>query len=175
MSEFREMRRKRQLLPEEESVAILQKSTSGTLALLGDNDYPYAVPISYVYQAGRLYFHSAMEGHKIDAIRKCSKASFCIIDQDDVRPEKYTTYFRSVIAFGRIHIVEDETEQLAMARMLGNRYNPNHDEDLQKEIESGLSHMLVIRFDIEHLTGKEAIELMKSRHERNNIVRKKDC
>ena len=161
MSEFRAMRRKRQQLSEEESVAILKKATAGTLALLGDNDYPYAVPLSYVYQEGRIYFHSALSGHKVDAIRKCDKASFCVIEQDDVQPEKYTTFFRSVIAFGRIHIIEDDHEKLETARMLGNRYNPNHDEALQKEIEGGLSRMLMIRFDIEHLTGKEAIELMK--------------
>ena len=87
-----------------------------------------------------------------------------------------TTFFRSVIAFGRIHIIEDEGgthdvdniargyhEKLEAARMLGNRYNPNQDEALQKEIESGLSRMLAIRFDIEHLTGKEAIELVRGR------------
>ena len=142
--EFREMRRKRQQLAEEESIAILEKATTGTLALLGDNDYPYAVPISYVYHDGKLYFHSALTGHKVDAIRKCDKASFCVIEKDDVQPEKYTTFFRSVIAFG-----------------LGNRYNPNQDEALQKEIESGLSRMLAIRFEIEHLTGKEAIELVR--------------
>ena len=161
MSEFRAMRRKRQQLSEEESVAILKKATAGTLALLGDNDYPYAVPLSYVYQEGRIYFHSALAGHKVDAIRKCDKASFCVIEQDDVQPEKYTTFFRSVIAFGRIHIIEDEHEKLETACMLGNRYNPNHDEALQKEIEGGLSRMLMIRFDIEHLTGKEAIELVR--------------
>ena len=148
MEQFRAMRRLRQQLSEEESISILQKSTAGTLALLGDNDYPYAVPISYVYADGRLYFHSALSGHKVDAIRKCEKASFCVIAQDDVQPEKYTTFFRSVIAFGRIHIIEDEAEKL-------------QEEALQKELENGLSRMLMIRFDIEHLTGKEAIELMK--------------
>ena len=163
MSEFREMRRNRQQLAEEESIAILQKATAGTLALLGDNDYPYAVPISYVYYDGKLYFHSAVTGHKVDAIRNYEKASFCVIDKDEVKPEIYTTFFRSVIAFGRIHIIEDETEKLAIARLLGNRYNPNQDESLRKEIESGLSRMLAIRFDIEHLTGKEAIELVKQR------------
>ena len=176
MMEFREMRRKRQQLAEEESIAILEKATAGTLALLGDNDYPYAVPISYVYHEGKLYFHSALAGHKVDAIRKCDKASFCVIEKDDVQPEKYTTFFRSVIAFGRIHIIEDEGgthdvdnivggyhEKLEAVRMLGNRYNPNHDEALQKEIESGLSRMLAIRFDIEYLTGKEAIELVRGR------------
>ena len=159
--EFRSMRRKRQQLSEEKSIGILQKSTAGTLALLGDNGYPYAVPISYVYADGKLYFHSALSGHKIDAIRNCDKASFCVIDQDEVHPEKYTTYFRSVIAFGRIHIIEDEQEKLATARLLGDRYNPNQEEALQKELEKGLSRMLMIRFDIEHLTGKAAIELIK--------------
>ena len=161
MSEFRAMRRKRQQLTEEKSIGILQKSTAGTLALLGDNGYPYAVPISYVYADGKLYFHSALSGHKIDAIRNSDKASFCVIDQDEVHPEKYTTYFRSVIAFGRIHIIEDEQEKLATARLLGDRYNPNQEEALQKEIEKGLSRMVMIRFDIEHLTGKQAIELVK--------------
>ena len=161
MSDFREMRRKRQQLSEEESISILKKSTAGTLALLGDNGYPYAVPISYVYADGKLYFHSALSGHKVDAIRNCDKASFCVIDKDDVHPEKYTTYFRSVIAFGRIHIIEDDQEKLETARMLGDRYNPNQEKALKMELEKGLSHMVMIRFDIEHLTGKEAIELMK--------------
>lgn len=155
------MRRHRQQLSDEESISILQKATSGTLALLGDGGYPYAVPISYVYDDGKLYFHSAMSGHKVDAIRSCDKASFCVIDQDCVRPAEYTTYFRSVIAFGRIRIVEDKAEKLAIARILGNRYNPNQEEALQKELEHGLARMLAIRFDIEHLTGKEAIELTK--------------
>ena len=134
------MRRKRQQLSNEESIAILEKATAGTLALLGDDSYPYAVPISYVYHDGKLYFHSALAGHKVDAIRKCDKASFCVI--------------------------EDEQEKLETARMLGNRYNPNDEESLQKEIESGFSRMLMIRFDIEHLTGKEAIELVGMRNAR---------
>ena len=161
---FRAMRRSRQQLTQDRALEILQKATSGVLALLGDNDYPYAVPLSYVYSEGKLYFHSAMAGHKIDAISKCDKASFCVIDQDNVQPETYTTHFRSVIAFGRISIVEDEAEKLAAARRLGDKYNPGHDEALQKEIESGLARMLVIRLDIEHLTGKEAIELVRKRN-----------
>lgn len=79
MTWFRDMRRKRQQLSNEESIAILEKATAGTLALLGDDDYPYAVPISYVYHEGKLYFHSALSGHKVDAIRKCEKASFCVM------------------------------------------------------------------------------------------------
>lgn len=158
------MRRKRQQLSDEESYVILQKATSGTLALLGDGGYPYAVPISYVFSEGKLYFHSALSGHKVDAIRGCDRASFCVVAQDDVKPALYTTFFRSVIAFGRIHIVDDEAEKLAAAHLLGNRYNPHQDEALQKELENGLARMLVIRLDIEHLTGKESIELVGQRN-----------
>ena len=161
MAEFREMRRKRQQLSQEESIGILQKATSGTLALLGDDGYPYAVPISYVYSEGKLFFHSALSGHKVDAIRHCDKASFCVIEQDDVQPERYTTFFRSVIAFGRIHLIEDKGEKTDIVRLLGDKYNPHHDDHLHKEIESGISRMIAIRFDIEHLTGKAAIELVK--------------
>ena len=164
--DFREMRRKRQQLSEETCVRILETSTSGTLALQGDGGYPYAVPISYVYVNGRLYFHSALSGHKVDAIKNYDKASFCVIEKDEVHGEEYTTYFRSVIAFGHIHIIEDEEEKLEAARQLGNHYHPNNEEALQKELAKGFNHMLIIRLDIEHMTGKEAIELvrMKNQH-----------
>lgn len=159
--EFREMRRKRQQLSETECIEILEKATSGILALLGDGDYPYAVPISYVYAEGKLFFHSALKGHKVDAIRNCDKASFCVIDKDEIHGEEYTTYFRSVIAFGRVHILEDDEKRMIAAEMLGNRYNPDDEEALRKEIAKSFNHMLVISLDIEHMTGKEAIELVR--------------
>ena len=161
--EFRKMRRFRQQLSKSECERILSESTAGTLALLGDNGYPYAVPISYVYCEGKIYFHSAKDGHKVDAIRNYEKASFCVIAADDVRPSEFTTYFRSIIAFGRIHIVESEEEKAYAATLLGAKYNPDDKAGLQEEIEKGLPHMLVFRLDIEHLTGKEAIEITKNR------------
>ena len=88
---FRDMRRKNQLLPQEEAEAMLRQGTSGVLSLLGDGGYPYGVPLSYVYHNGKLYFHCAKAGHKLDAIRREGKCSFCVIDQDQVVAEKYTT------------------------------------------------------------------------------------
>lgn len=161
--EFRKMRRFRQQLSKSECDAILSTGTSGTLALLGENGYPYAVPISYVYADGNLYFHSAKTGHKVDAIRQYDKASFCVIAADDIHPAEFTTYFRSVIAFGRIQIIESEDEKIYAASLLGARYNPCDKAGLQKELEKGISHMLVFRLDIEHLTGKEAIELVRTK------------
>lgn len=165
MEEFREMRRKRQQMLEEESISVLEQSTSGTLALLGDNGYPYAVPVSYVYAAGCLYFHSALSGHKVDAIRRCEKASFCVVERDEVRPKDYTTSYRSVIVFGRIHIIEAEEEKMAAARLLGNKYNPDDEEGLRQELEHGFSRMLMIRLDVEHLTGKSSPELIRERRQ----------
>lgn len=107
---FRDMRRKNQLLPPEEAESILRQGTSGVLSLLGDGGYPYGVPLSYVYHNGRLYFHCAKAGHKLDAIRRERKCSFCVIAQDLVAPEKYTTLFRSVIAFGQVRVLEDAGE-----------------------------------------------------------------
>lgn len=159
--DFREMRRKRQQLSDEECTKILQTATAGTLALLGDGGYPYALPISFVYVDGKLFFHSALQGHKVDAIRNCDKASFCVIDQDEVHGEEYTTYFRSVITFGRIHIIDDEREKKEAARCLGNRYNPDDEDALQKELAKGFNRMLIICMDVEHMTGKQAIELAK--------------
>lgn len=99
-NKFREMRRKRQMLSAKESEEILRRMTNGTLALHGDGGYPYAVPVSYVYSDGRIYFHTAMQGHKVDALMRDDKVSFCVVEQDDVKPAEFTTYFRSVIAFG---------------------------------------------------------------------------
>ena len=83
---FREMRRKSQALSFDECAEILNRGTSGVLALSGDNQYPYAVPLSYVYDNTKIYFHCAQEGHKIDSILRNAKASFCVIDQDQIIP-----------------------------------------------------------------------------------------
>lgn len=162
---FRELRRKRQELSLEESIDILNKGTSGVLALLGDNDYPYAVPISYVYENSKLYFHCAKSGHKIDAIKKYDKASFCVIGQDKIMPEEYTTYFRSVIAFGKIRIMEDEAEMKKAIQALAIKYYPNDSEtERQKIINREWNPLCMIELSIEHISGKEAIELVNGKY-----------
>ncbi len=161
---FREMRRSKQVLAEDEVIAILEKGKSGVLALLGDDDYPYAVPISYVYCDSKIYFHGAKNGHKIDAIRKCFKASFCVIDQDQIIPEEYTTYFRSIIAFGKIRIMQDESEIRKAIMALALKYNQtDNPQGREAAINRDWKPLCMIEFDIEHITGKEAIELTRAR------------
>ena len=163
---FRAMRRKRQQLSRAEAEAILERGTSGVLAVAGDDGYPYAVPLSYVYQDGKLWFHSAKSGHKLDAVRREEKASFCVIDQDQVVPEEYTTYFRSVIAFGRVRILEDAGEIQAAIDLLARRYAPGDSREHRQAVirrEAGAMYMLELT--VEHLTGKEAKELRLARRE----------
>lgn len=159
---FREMRRNRQQLTEAECVEILKRNTSGVLAVSGDGGYPYAVPLSYIYDEGALFFHCAKKGHKLDAIKACEKVSFCIIDQDRVVPEKYTTYFRSVILFGRARILEQENEIRSAIEKLAVKYHPGDGkENRDAMIEKELGAMCMVKIEIEHMTGKEAIELAR--------------
>ena len=167
---FREMRLRKQELSRQKVADILHKGTSGVLALLGDNDYPYAVPISYVYDDGKIYFHSAKNGHKIDAIQRTAKASFCVIDEDLVVPEEYTTYFRSVIAFGKIRVIEDDREKRAAIEKLAIKYAP---EDTAANRDDAISRggnlICMLEMKIDHITGKEAIGLVKEKEKLNRL------
>ena len=160
---FRPMRRSAQALDGGACVEILERGTSGVLALLGDGGWPYAVPLSYAFDGEKLYFHCAREGHKLDAIRREARASFCVVDRDEVVPEEYTTYFRSVIAFGQVRVLEDDGEKHAALEALGERFNPGQPESLEKEIAATWNSVCVLVLEIEHLTGKEAKELRNRR------------
>ena len=159
---FREMRRKRQQLPEAEAVAVLERGSSGVLAVLGDGGYPYAVPLSYVYSDGKIYFHCAKSGHKLDAVRECDKASFCVVVRDDVVPEEFTTRYVSVIVFGRVREITGDAEKLAAMRRLAEKYAPELGEAAREAaIERDLAPLCMLELNVEHLTGKQARELLK--------------
>ena len=160
---FREMRRKRQSLSTEECVAILERMPNGTLALYGDDGYPYAVPVSYVNADGKIYFHSAMQGHKVDAVRRNGNVSFCVVEQDDVKPAEFTTYFRSVIVFGKARILTDEDEKRNALCLLADKYS-HGEAGMEAEIAKGFNKLLMVEITVEHITGKEAIELVRKRN-----------
>lgn len=159
---FRPMRRSAQALGVDACREVLSRGTSGVLALLGDGGWPYAVPMSYAFDGEKLYFHCAREGHKLDAIRREARASFCVVDRDEVVPEEYTTYFRSVIVFGRVRILEDEAQMRAAIELLARRYFPQDSaENRHRAIEREWAGLCMLEMDIEHMSGKEAIELAR--------------
>ena len=158
---FRQMIRNKQLLSEGDTVAMMMRRTNGVLACLGDDGYPYAVPLNYVYVDGKIYFHSAKAGHKIDAILKQPKVSFAVIDEDTIVSEEYTSYFRSAIAFGKARIVEGDEWFTAFKALVEKYSGDRPEEEKQDEIE-GCTHSHIIAIDVEHMTGKVASEYVDS-------------
>lgn len=159
---FREMRRGKQLLSKEDTIAVMNRCTNGVLACFGDHDYPYAVPLSYVYFNNKIYFHSAKAGHKIDSITKNPKVSFSVIDEDTIVSEEYTTYFRSVIAFGKARIAEGD-ERINAFKALVEKYSGNQPEEAKHKEVIGCTQSYIIAIDVEHITGKESIEYVKEK------------
>jgi len=157
---FRKMRRAKQQLEPGEAVAILERATSGVLAVHGDDGFPYAVPVSHVYQNGRFYFHTAIEGHKVDSIRRDPKVSFCVIDKDDVKPAELTTCYRSVIVFGKARILTDDGERQRAFEAIAQRFSPDYMEKALDAIRKDWNRMLAVEIEIEHITGKVAKELI---------------
>lgn len=156
----RMMRRFKQQLSKEDADMILSKGTNGVLSLVDADGSPYGVPVSYAYDGeGHIYLHSALSGHKIDCITSESRCSFCVIAQDHIIPEEFTTYFRSVILSGKIHIINERSEIKRGLVLLCEKYSPGI--DYTDEIAKCINRVMVLRIDIEKITGKQAIELTR--------------
>ena len=167
------MHRKKQALSTQEALGLLAAhgATSGVLAL---NDAelgaPYAVPLSYAYlpgeggELGSVYFHGALKGRKVELMRADARASFCVVTADQIVHERFTTYYRSVVAVGHMEIVEDEEEQVRALRALATVYAPNESEAAtQEEISGSLARTCVFCLRVEQVSAKEARELMEQR------------
>lgn len=162
--EFRKMRRARQALTEAESLDILDRGSSGVLALLGDGGWPYAVPLSYVREGGTLYFHCARAGHKYEAAKACPRASFCVVAQDLVVPETYSTDYRSAIAFGTLRELEDGEEKRRAIELLALKYAPDDSpEHRAAAIEREWAALCILALDMAHLSGKQSAALASGR------------
>lgn len=152
------MRRFRQELSRPEVNEILRHGKVAVWAVEGDDGFPYAAPINYVCSGEAIYIHCAPEGHKIDAIRRNPKCSVCVVDKDDVVAEEFTSYFRSVIAFGHAEIIGSTDEKIMALRLLCEKYCPGLDPTT--EIEKSLSRVCIVRIRILKATGKQSIELV---------------
>ena len=152
---FREMLRKKQQITEEECIRILKEEPRGVLSVLGDDGYPYGMPVNHFYneEDGRLYFHSGMKGHKVDAIERCDKASYCVYDGGYRREGEWALNIRSVIIFGRIEIIEDRETVYRISAELSRKFTDDEDY-IQKEIRQSGPGTLLFALVPEHMTGK---------------------
>lgn len=150
---FRQMRRTKQQLAHDECVEILSKEPRGVLGLIGDNGYPYTVPLSHVYVDGKIYFHGAKSGHKRDAVMENSKVSYCVMDKGIKEEGNWWYSFKSVIIFGKIKILTDADEKTDKLTHLGDKFFPNHDMTVD-EIDRLLDQTEVYEIEIEYMSGK---------------------
>ncbi|MBR4692649.1 MAG: pyridoxamine 5'-phosphate oxidase family protein [Oscillospiraceae bacterium] len=159
MSGFREIGRKKQALSREECVELLKTELRGVLSVLGDGDYPYGVPMDHWYceEDGRLYFHSGRKGHKLDALRRCPRASFCVMDGGFRREGEWALNFRSVVVFGQVEFIEDRERIYAVARALSRRFTED-EAYIEAEIARYGPDTCLFCLVPEHITGKRVNE-----------------
>lgn len=152
---FREIVRKKQALSREECVRILETEPRGVLSVIGDDGYPYGMPMNHYYdpEDGHIYFHSGMKGHRTDALEKCDKVSFCVYDDGFRREGEWALNIKSVIVFGRIRVMDDRERAVNMVRKLCAKFTADT-EYVEKEIAQAVGHTLFLELIPEHMTGK---------------------
>ena len=156
---FRDIVRTKQKLSREECVQLLKTQVRGVLAVLGDEDYPYAVPTNYWYceEDGKLYFHSNPRGHKVDAITRHDKVSFCVYDNGVRKDGHWALTFQSVIVFGRVSVVEDYDHGMEIVRQMSRRFTDDV-AYIEHEIRQAGKRTLIFALTPEHITGKMVVE-----------------
>lgn len=157
---FRKMRRaERKGIPQSEAVEILRDGKRGVLAVNGDEGYPYAIPINYFYneQENKIYFHSSRVGHKIDAIKNDSKVCVTVYTEPEIRDLDWAPYVRSVVAFGKAHLMEPSDEMLKQLKIFAMKYYPS-EEEADRVIAEDINAVQMVEITIEHMTGKEIQE-----------------
>lgn len=152
---FRKMRRFKQQISDEECVKVLSEQPRGVLSMIGDDGYPYGIPLDHLYSEddNKLYFHCAKEGHKIDAIAACDKVSYCVMDTGYRKDGEWALNINSVVVFGRMRIVEDEEDKREICTKLARKFTDD-EAYIQNDIAKNLSHVCCLELTIEHMTGK---------------------
>jgi len=152
---FRELIRQNKKLTPEECVEILKKEKRGVLSVIGDNDYPYGMPMNHWYneQDGKIYFHCGNIGHRLDALRKDNKVSFCTYDEGYRKPGQWALNIKSVIVFGRMRIVDEHDKIVDIATKLSHKFTQD-EAYISAEIAQHEHRTLLLELTPEHICGK---------------------
>lgn len=154
---FRPLRRSNRQLENDKVIALLKNEKRAVLAVHGENDYPYAVPINYIYDenTNKIYFHGASAGQKYDALMKENKVCFTVYGNEQYKDNDWAPYMQSVVIFGKCNKVEEN--KLDYLRLLAKKYYPS-DEEIEKEINLAGKIVQVFEITIDHICGKQIQE-----------------
>lgn len=150
---FRELRRTDRKMSEAETIDLLINADYGILSTYGLDGYAYGVPLSYTYLNDAIYFHCALDGYKLDNIRTNNKVSFCVVGETEVLADKFSMKYYSVIVFGTIVEVEKEEKERALVGLL-EKYSSEHMESGMKYLKNDRDNTVVLKLEVEHITGK---------------------
>ncbi|HWR44241.1 pyridoxamine 5'-phosphate oxidase family protein [Sporomusa sp.] len=151
---FSEMRRKEKLMSPEDTIKVLKEAEFGSLACIGENGYPYSVPLNYAYENNAIYFHSAHAGNKIENIKRYNKVSFSVVNYQKLLPEKFDTEYDSAIVYGNAFEVTDEQEKRDALMFLIEKYSGNYRDQGIAYIDRAIKAVSVYKIQIIHMTGK---------------------
>lgn len=156
---FREMRRKKKEITATAAKHLLTIERRGVLAVNGDEGYPYAIPVNYLYceDEGKIYFHGARAGHKVDAIKRSDKICFTVFGNESVKDEAWAPYVQSAVVFGRCKLIADQEEAISLVRKLATKYYPDARLVEEEVVASGRA-VQMFEITIEHISGKEIQE-----------------
>lgn len=156
---FRELARKNKQLPMEDCIQVLKSETRGVLSVLGDDDYPYGMPMNHWYneEDGRIYFHCGHGGHRLEALQKHDKVSFCTYDKGSSNGNDWALTVKSVIVFGRIEVVDDRGAILDIATKLSHKFTQD-EAYIEREIRAAAHKTLLLRLSPEQICGKLVTE-----------------
>ncbi len=152
---FRELTRKKQQLSENDCIAILKNEKRGILSVMGDDGYPYGTPMNHFYNENdnKIYFHCGKHGHRIDALKKCNKVSFCVLDSGYTVENDWALNIKSVIIFGKIDIVDNISEIIDITAKLSRKFTSDENY-INQEIELYAHKTLLLRLTPEYICGK---------------------
>lgn len=156
---FRTIRKKKNALDITSTKNLLQQNRRGVLAMNGDDGYPYAIPVNYLYDEDhqRIYFHGARAGHKVDALKACDKVCFTVYGNEMIKEESWAPYMQSVVVFGRCHLLETNEKTMTLLKKFAMKYYPNEKMVDEEILRAGKAAQL-FEIEIEHLSGKEVQE-----------------
>ena len=156
---FRPIRKKKNEISAEAAKQLLHTERRGVFAVNGDDGYPFAIPVDYFYDetAGKIYFHGAKSGYKVDALRRCDKVCFTVYGSETIREEAWAPYLRSVVVFGRCRLLEQSPETMALLKRFAMKYYPE-EQLADEEIRQDGAAAQLFEIEIHHLSGKEVQE-----------------
>jgi uncharacterized protein len=150
----REMRRHERILDESKARELLHKGEYGVLSTSSIDGGVYGIPMSYVVSDGCIYFHCAMEGHKIENIIANPLVSFCVVGKTEVSPAAFTTAYESVLVSGLIETVDVDDEKREALRLLVKKYSQGFEAEGDVYIDKAIHKTKILKLTIDHITGK---------------------